>query len=36
MDGDWRAMPASSAFFAAVDRATAMRLFCRHYEGSIC
>ena len=36
MDREWRAMPASGAFFAAVDRATAMRLFCRHYEGSIC
>ena len=36
MDREWRAMPASRAFFAAIDRATAMRLFCRHYEGTSC
>jgi hypothetical protein len=36
MDREWRAMPASSAFFAAIDRGTAARLFCRYYEGSIC
>ena len=36
MDREWRAMPASHDFFAATDRATAVRLFCRHYEGSIC
>jgi len=36
MDREWRAMPNSAAFFAAVDRQTAARLFCRHYEGSIC
>jgi hypothetical protein len=36
MDMEWRAMPASKAFFAATDRGTAARLFCRHYEGSIC
>ncbi|MGE5271762.1 MAG: phage tail tip lysozyme [Thiohalocapsa sp.] len=36
MDREWRRMPASHEFFAAHDRATAARLFCRHYEGSIC
>jgi tail lysozyme len=36
MDREWRAMPASTAFFAAGDRGTAARLFCRFYEGSIC
>jgi len=36
MDREWRAMPASAAFFAAPDRATAARLFCHFYEGSIC
>ena len=36
MDREWRLMPASRAFFAAPDRETAMHLFCRHYEGSIC
>src|SRR5437763_16121770 len=32
MDREWRAMPASRDFFAATDRGTAARLFCRHYE----
>ncbi len=36
MDREWRAMPSSRAFFAAADRATAVHVFCRHYEGSAC
>jgi len=36
MDREWRDMPASRDFFAARDRGAAARLFCRHYEGSIC
>jgi tail lysozyme len=36
MDREWRKMPASREFFAARDRATAVRVFCRHYEQSIC
>ena len=36
MDREWRRMPASRDFFAAGDRTTAARLFCRFYEGSIC
>jgi tail lysozyme len=36
MDREWRKMPASREFFAARDRMTAARLFCRHYEHSVC
>jgi Phage tail lysozyme len=36
MDREWRAMPASAAFFATGDRATALHLFCRYYEGGSC
>ncbi len=36
MDWEWRRMPASKEFFATTDRGTAARLFCRHFEGSIC
>jgi hypothetical protein len=36
MDREWRNMTGSKEFFTAKDRATAARLFCKHYEGSIC
>ena len=36
MDKEWRAMPASREFFAATDRTTAVQVFCRNYEHSIC
>ena len=36
MDQEWRQMPGVSAFFAASDRATALHLFCRHYEIGKC
>ena len=35
-DREWRLMPASRAFFAARDRRTAARIFCRAYEVRAC
>lgn len=36
MDREWRANPASRAFFAAASRGAAFRIFCRHFERRRC